>query len=378
MRGSRCFELDLATAQRLIITADPKDLSVLHKHSSDPVAAKAVAGQFGALLAQGLMQDSDGSTIPVAGGGVGGSIVSSLFANTISQAAMSSDKLGLADTLFRSIEAKQHPASALEQDSRAVAPPQAPRPQAVRSATPPPGGGLPLSPYWEANGSRPLGSGAVRAGLEAPGKAGAVTSNGNLSPTHGWPLSSSTATTSATSTAANADAHAAVEESSTQIQSFVDRLGPLLQEAGRQLGVSPNILLAQAALETGWGRSVVGNNVFGIKAGGAWTGSQVTTMTHEVEAGQMVAREASFRAYPSLDAAVQDYVAMVGGSHRYQAVVGVGNNVAAYAEGLAAGGYATDSQYASKLQAIAAAPSVAAAFIAPNQPGPLKLFTAER
>jgi peptidoglycan hydrolase FlgJ len=378
MRESRCFELDLATAQRLILTADPKDLSVLHKQSSDPVAAKAVAGQFGALLAQGLMQDSDGSAIPVAGSGVGGNIVSSLFANTISQAAMSSDKLGLADSLFRSIEAKQHPASAVEQESRAVAPPQAQRTQAVRSAAFQPAGGLPLSPYWEGNGSRPLGSGIFRAGMEAPGKAGPVTANRRLSPTYGWPLSSSTATSAATSTAANVDAHTGGEEASTQVQSFVQRVGPLLQEAGRQLGVSPKILLAQAALETGWGRSVVGNNVFGIKAGGSWTGSQVTTTTHEVEAGQMVAREASFRAYPSLDAAVQDYVAMVGGSRRYQAVVGVGNNVAAYAEGLAAGGYATDTEYASKLEAIAASPSVAAVFTAPNQPGPLKPFTAER
>jgi len=378
MRESRCFELDLATAQRLITMADPKDLSVLHKQSSDPVAAKAVAGQFGALLAQGLMQDSDGSAIPVAGGGVGGSIVSSLFANTISQAAMSSDKLGLADTLFRSIEAKQHPASALEQEGRAFAPPQAQRPQAVRSAAPPPAGGLPLSPYWDGNGSRPLGSSAVHAGLEAPGKAEPVTANQKLSPTYGWPLSSSSVTTAVTSTGANADAHAAGEESSTKVQSFVERLGPLLQEAGRQLGVSPNILLAQAALETGWGRSVVGNNVFGIKAGSSWTGPQLKTTTHEVEAGQLVSREASFRAYPSLDAAVQDYVALVGGSPRYQAVVGVGNNAAAYAEGLVAGGYATDSQYASKLEAIAAGTSVAAVSTAPNQPGPLRLFTAGR
>ena len=50
------------------------------------------------------------------------------------------------------------------------------------------------------------------------------------------------------------------------------KLMPLLQKAGQQLGVSPKILLAQAAIETGWGRSVVGNNLFGIKAGSSWTG----------------------------------------------------------------------------------------------------------
>ena len=52
---------------------------------------------------------------------------------------------------------------------------------------------------------------------------------------------------------------------------------PALVEAGRQLGVSPRILLAHAALETGWGRSVVGNNLFGIKASASWQGEAITT-----------------------------------------------------------------------------------------------------
>ena len=64
------------------------------------------------MLMQGMMQGSDGETIAMAGGGVGSNVVSSLFASTVSQAAASGDKLGLADALFRSIEAKQRFATA--------------------------------------------------------------------------------------------------------------------------------------------------------------------------------------------------------------------------------------------------------------------------
>jgi flagellar protein FlgJ len=357
--------LDLATAERLTSVADPKGLAALKRQSSDPGAAKAVAGQFGALLMQGVMQGTDGTAMPVAGGGVGGNVISGLFADTISQAVMSGDKLGLADILFRSIEAKQRAATGGGQENQAaIAPSPAQGPTAPPSAE-----GFPLSPYWQGNGLRPLASSVARTrpGPDG-GKAGWVVSSGDFSPTQGWaPSLSKTAMTGA-SDASNSNPRASGAASSTAIQSFTQQLGPLLQEAGRQLGVSPRLLLAQAALETGWGRSVVGNNVFGIKASPSWSGAEVTTMTHEVEAGQMVPREASFRAYPSLDAAVQDYVALIGGSSRYQAVVGVGDDASAYAKALVAGGYATDNQYARKLEAIAGSPSVAAAFDTPSQP----------
>jgi peptidoglycan hydrolase FlgJ len=349
--------LDLPTAERLISVSDPKGLSALRQQSNDPAAAKAVAGQFGALLMQGLMQSANGEAIPIAGDGVGGTVVNALFASTVSQAAMSGDKLGLADLLFRSIEAKQHPESATSQVGQSTGPLRAQHSPGAPATGPASPKGFPLSPYWEGNGLRPLGSGPPRARVPAsggftpagPGKSGAVASHGYLSPTAGW---------------ASPFAYGAVDPSasgtttSAQVQSFAQQLAPLLQEAGRQLGVSPKLLLAQAALETGWGRSVVGNNVFGVKAGGSWTGAEVTTMTHEVEAGQTVPRQASFRAYPTLDAAVQDYVALISNSPRYRAVIGVGNDAAAYGQALLAGGYATDNEYAQKLEAIAAGPSV--------------------
>ena len=68
--------------------------------------------------------------------------------------------------------------------------------------------------------------------------------------------------------------HASSGASAEDIASFSQKLMPLLQKAGQQLGISPKMPLAQAAIETGWGRSVVGNNLFGIKAGSSWTGSR--------------------------------------------------------------------------------------------------------
>lgn len=357
--------MDLATAERLTSIADPKGLSALKKQSNDPAAAKAVAGQFGALLMQGVMQGSDGAAIAMAGDGVGGNIVSALFANTISQAAMSGDKLGLADMIFRSIEAKQQAAAGGAEDRTPASVPQAARPQTSPSPAYASADGFALAPYWQYNGLRPLARvGLSPAATPTTGRAGSVTSNGALSPTYGWAASPSLAS----------DAPAASGTTPAQVQPFIQQLRPLLEEAGRQLGVSPRILLAHAALETGWGRSMVGNNLFGIKAGQSWQGAQVTTTTHEMEGEQMVPRQASFRAYPSLDASVQDYVALIGNSSRYQALIGLGDDAAAYGRGLVAGGYATDTDYVRKLEAIAAGPSVTAGFAAPNQAGGLRLF----
>jgi flagellar protein FlgJ len=147
----------------------------------------------------------------------------------------------------------------------------------------------------------------------------------------------------------------------------------LLQKAGQQLGVSPKILLAQTAIETGWGRSVVGNNLFGIKAGSSWTGQKVDAATHEYANGELVSITDSFRAYPSAEASVQDFVSLVQNSPRYRAALGSGDNVVGYAQGLLAGGWATDINYVSKLQSVATSPSVAAAASAqqpatPSQP----------
>lgn len=142
---------------------------------------------------------------------------------------------------------------------------------------------------------------------------------------------------------------------------FVSALRPAATAAARELGVDPDAILAHAALETGWGRSQPTGangeqsfNLFGIKAGGSWRGGAVETGTHEFMGGSMQRVNAKFRAYESAEHAMQDYVRLLKNNPRYADALGTGSNVAAFANALQRGGYATDPDYASKLTAVAA------------------------
>lgn len=141
---------------------------------------------------------------------------------------------------------------------------------------------------------------------------------------------------------------------------FIRNLWPQAEQAGRQLGVHPVGLIAQAALESNWGRSVPqGNdgssshNLFGVKAAGTWHGTAVTASTREFTNGSASTTPAAFRAYASPEAGWQDYVALVGGSARYRAALNSGGDIGAYASALQRGGYATDPDYAHKVTAVA-------------------------
>lgn len=357
--------MELGAAQLLAASTDPKSVRGLLQHSSDPAAGKAVAQQFSALLMQSLMQQSDGSALPMAAG-TGGNIVNTMFANTIGQKVASGEKLGLADLLLRSIQAKQNQASgaATAADSASNTTDAAPSvtlPKAAAVAAMAQQG-LPLSPYWQGNGMRPLAAAATsRAQLSAISAAAHAAASAS-SPA--FMLPQTTAAAPAVQATAGAS-QAASAVAPTQIAAFAQQIMPLLEKAGQQLGVSPRILLAQAAIETGWGRSVVGNNVFGIKAGSSWNGATVTAATHEYEDGQYVAIHDAFRAYPSLDAAVQDFVSLVSNSQRYRAALGAGDDAGAYGRALIGGGWATDIDYVHKLETVANGRSVAAALGAP-------------
>ncbi len=141
---------------------------------------------------------------------------------------------------------------------------------------------------------------------------------------------------------------------------FVQRMRPYAEAAARELGVDPDALLAQAALETGWGKSIPCNadgecsfNLFGIKTGSKWTGASVNVRTLEFEEGIPMRKVDRFRAYESPAESFRDYARLIGGSARYEKAVGTGSNVAAFASALQQGGYATDPNYARKLVAVA-------------------------
>jgi flagellar protein FlgJ len=342
---------------------DPKSVTSLLNRSSDPAVAKAVAQQFSSLLMRQVMQQSDGTALPMADG-VGGEIVNAMFANTIGQAASAHEKLGLADLLLRSLAVKEAQASGGTASPTAGAATSPATTGAAVASSPSSTTGFALGPYWQGNGLRPLGGAAGRM-PHAAAPAGL---------TIGPPIINAALTAAATNSGSAPNAAGSGTSgrgggtaSPTQIASFTQQLAPLLQQAGQRLGVSPRILLAQAAIETGWGRSVVGNNIFGIKAGSSWSGDTVTANTHEYENGQMVAIRDSFRAYPSLAAAVQDFTSLVANSPRYRAAIGSGDDVGAYAQALLSGGWATDIDYARKLEAVAAGPSAAAVFNTPAQ-----------
>jgi len=146
----------------------------------------------------------------------------------------------------------------------------------------------------------------------------------------------------------------------TSKEDFLRQLRPHAEQAARELGVDPNALLAQAALETGWGRSVPCNangdcsfNLFGIKAGSQWSGATVNVPTLEFEAGIPVRKVERFRAYDLPADSFRDYAALIRDSSRYASARGAGDNVEAFATALQQGGYATDPHYAQKIAAVA-------------------------
>jgi len=144
---------------------------------------------------------------------------------------------------------------------------------------------------------------------------------------------------------------------------FIRMIEPYAERAAGQLGVSSDTLIAQAALETGWGQHVPAAsgdtssfNLFGVKAGGSWNGDAVTSLTSEYDAAGGPARSVSqpFRAYASVQQGVNDYVTLLQRHSRYSQALGTGDDVGAFGGALARGGYATDPDYVQKLQATVA------------------------
>lgn len=123
---------------------------------------------------------------------------------------------------------------------------------------------------------------------------------------------------------------------------------PAIKIASSLLGVPAVAVLAQAALETGWGAASPGNNLFGIKSDGSEASS--LRATHEVVDGQLVPQTAQFRDYASPQSGVSDYVRLI--REKFPNAVGQGT-VQGFANALQSGGYATDTAYASKIVSIA-------------------------
>jgi peptidoglycan hydrolase FlgJ len=142
-------------------------------------------------------------------------------------------------------------------------------------------------------------------------------------------------------------------------QEFVTRLASAAGQAGEAVGVDPQAIIAQAALETGWGQRLPRNadgssshNLFGIKAGADWTGPKATAESLEVVDGVAVPRRTTFRAYGSLEESVADFAKLLATSPRYRDALASGGDAGAYAAAIGRSGYATDPDYGIKLNHI--------------------------
>lgn len=148
---------------------------------------------------------------------------------------------------------------------------------------------------------------------------------------------------------------------SSSPEAFVRSIWPHAQRTAAELGVSPKALVAQAALETGWGRRLVGgdgsHNLFGIKATGGWDGARVDSATHEFVNGARQDQRAEFRGYRSIDESFDDYARLMR-NERYAGALAAGDNPDRFASALQKAGYATDPSYAAKISAIVDGPTL--------------------
>jgi flagellar protein FlgJ len=143
---------------------------------------------------------------------------------------------------------------------------------------------------------------------------------------------------------------------SEQACDFVQQVLPTIRQAAAAVGVNPLGMLAQAALETGWGqrmpRTADGNsslNLFGVKAGSDWSGARAVADTVEISGGVAKQTRTAFRAYGSIEESVGDFARLLTSSPRYRDAAAAGGSAQAYVQSIAKAGYATDPQYANKL-----------------------------
>lgn len=150
-----------------------------------------------------------------------------------------------------------------------------------------------------------------------------------------------------------------IPQSFNSPEEFVDVVMPLARRVSGELGVDPRVLVAQAALETGWGRFMVrdadganSNNLFNIKADSRWQGESAQVTTLEYRDGLPQKEKAAFRSYANFEDSFRDYVDFLKQSPRYQDALRNAADPHEYVRQLQEAGYATDPNYADKISNI--------------------------
>lgn len=149
---------------------------------------------------------------------------------------------------------------------------------------------------------------------------------------------------------------------------FIAALKPFAEKAAGELNVNTDVLLAQAALETGWGKHVLqdtqGNssfNMFNIKKSASWEGKSIGVNSVEFTQGVAQQERSEFKQYENYLASFSDYVALMKTNPRYQKALDVGSDSKKYADALQKSGYATDPEYAAKIKRLLASDTIRSA-----------------
>lgn len=144
----------------------------------------------------------------------------------------------------------------------------------------------------------------------------------------------------------------------TEIE-FVKSLWIEAKNAGAQLGIDPKLLLAQAALETGWGKHIIQDNkegfsynLFNIKADQQWKKKSISFNSLEEENGVMLKKNSSYRSYPSYAESFNDYVSFIKSNPRYEQALYFSSSPDAYMKKLQEAHYASDTNYSDKVLSI--------------------------
>lgn len=326
---------ELQTAR---VYTDFRGLSSLRAQAREgaPQALTVAAKQFEAYLVQQLLRASreanpEGGVI----GDQSGGLYEDMFDKQIALTVTEGRGLGVADLLVRQLE----PSAGGQPTATALRPASD---RASAAVSPPAASSLARTP-------KPTAS--VRESVEAlpaaDGKPQGVAS--------GLPL------TELFSTIGAAESGQAVPEGPTPVRfskaaDFVRAVMPHAQRVAGELGVDPRLLVAQAALETGWGRSIIRNadgtsshNLFNIKAHRSWDGPVATVSTREYLGGAATTVRAAFRSYDSFESSFRDYVDFLRANPRYRQALTQTHDPASFARSLQAAGYATDPGYANKI-----------------------------
>lgn len=125
-------------------------------------------------------------------------------------------------------------------------------------------------------------------------------------------------------------------------QDFIEAMMPHALRVSEETGLDPRLIIAQAAQETGWGKSAPGNNYFGIKSHGKAGGN--TMATNEVIDGKTVRINDSFRGYQNMGESVDGYGSFLKENPRYKPMLAA-KDLDGQLVALGRSGYATDPNY---------------------------------